>query len=651
MLTTGVDIQVVSHRDWANQRIFKGHTADITALSWSPNGAFLASASKDGAIRLWESRTQKMIHTLSSSNGNVLAFSWHPTDDILSYTNSEGELYIHEGFVGSDHTDLLQKELQPAPFIHDPLGEVSGNAQRRTNPPSKADRPAPRPAREATPDSLDDLREFIEDDENALPEYTGHKRGADHLGYPSSKRARHSYGGDCGLEPHAPFQPGATPWMGDRRYLTSNLLGLAWTVDHNTASDAGAEPHRTVTVEFYDRSFQRDFHFTDLAGYDLASLSERAALFAAKSRGDGKGDKAASIYYRPHEHWTTSRPDWKMHLSIGEEPLAICLTDNYIAVATDRAYVRLYTHGGMPVRVWRLKSSPVVAMTSWRDYLFVASNGSTTANGTCELRCSIYALKRDDLLQNSDLIPLPPSPSSSSSNYDDANPGISNVFFTATGDPAIYDSSGTLLILSHWRDSNRASWAPLLDTNLLDRKKGGKRDERYWPVGVADDKFYCFILKGGDLNPSIYPRPLLTDFDFSIPVTSAFASAIPEDDIEQSDRDSRSYEESWVRQSLLHSLQSDVVDSTHSTSSQRSELARKESEMDVLILRLLGNICSGRREEDGMKALEVAGLIRDERGTMLEKAATIAGRFGMDVLRERVGEMAEGRVVGLEGGD
>ena len=44
-----------------------------------------------------------------------------------------------------------------------------------------------------------------------------------------------------------------------------NLTGFVWTVDQDT--------HHTVTVEFYDREFHRDFHFTDPYLYDKACLS------------------------------------------------------------------------------------------------------------------------------------------------------------------------------------------------------------------------------------------------------------------------------------------------------------------------------------------------------------------------------------------
>src|SRR5207237_6318477 len=65
---------------------------------------------------------------------------------------------------------------------------------------------------------------------------------------------------------HPSFQPSATPWRGNRKYLCLNLVGFVWTVDQDT--------HNTITVEFYDREFHRDFHFTDPYLYDKACLSK-----------------------------------------------------------------------------------------------------------------------------------------------------------------------------------------------------------------------------------------------------------------------------------------------------------------------------------------------------------------------------------------
>ena len=49
-----------------------------------------------------------------------------------------------------------------------------------------------------------------------------------------------------------------------------NLTGFVWTVDQ--------DEHYTVTVEFYDRDFHRDYHFTDPYLYDKACLSTHGPL-------------------------------------------------------------------------------------------------------------------------------------------------------------------------------------------------------------------------------------------------------------------------------------------------------------------------------------------------------------------------------------
>jgi chromosome transmission fidelity protein 4 len=71
----------------------------------------------------------------------------------------------------------------------------------------------------------------------------------------------------------------------------------------------------------------------------------------------------------------------------------------------------------------------------------------------------------------------------------------------------------------HWRTPSQATWVPLLDTKLLSRLASGRKTETYFPVAVADNKFHCIILKGGDQYP-YFPRPLLSEFEFQIPLTS-----------------------------------------------------------------------------------------------------------------------------------
>jgi chromosome transmission fidelity protein 4 len=223
------DIAVFSTSDWTKQTAtsFTGsaHNADITALDWTPNGAMLASAGADGQIVLWETSTRNILKRYSFAN--VINLAWHPSVNLLCFTTSDGEVYIHDNFVPKEYQAVLEKRL--ASSAGAPLAETSGNARKSI--PNR-----PKAGRAGTPDSLDDLLNsgdednFVDDDDGAgyaEDEVNGNgKRGNAHLDGPQGAHKRlASY-----WEPtfHESFQPGSTPWRGNRRYLCTppSLLWL-----------------------------------------------------------------------------------------------------------------------------------------------------------------------------------------------------------------------------------------------------------------------------------------------------------------------------------------------------------------------------------------------------------------------------------------
>ncbi|GKU03456.1 chromosome transmission fidelity protein 4 [Fusarium langsethiae] len=636
------DIQIISKNDWEKQRTFaNGHLADITALAWSPNGAMLASASKDNKVLIWETRTQSVIARYDYSN--VIDLAWHPTKNILSFTTTDGEVYIYPDFLNDQFSPLLKLNTQPAPFIHDPLAEISAN---RRPPPQNGQKQHGLPTRPRR-DSLGSLNsfleggegygddDFVEDDDGAG--YTtglGQKRGRDGddgLGYANKRRHM--------LEPqyHESFQPGATPWRGNRKYLCLNLIGFVWTVDQ--------DGHHTVTVEFYDHEFHRDFHFTDTFLYDKACLTEHGTLFSCPPKDDGP----AVIFYRPHETWT-QRSDWRTELPRGEVVTAMSLSESFITVTTSANYVRVFTLFGIPYRVYRPKSTPMVTCASWRDYVLTMGNGPMGADGNTRLLYTIENVKRDEICQNEDTVALPEGAT------------LKSVFFSDNGDPCIYDSTGTLLTLLHWRQPSRASWVPLLDTKLMDRLASGRKNESYFPIAVADNKFHCIILKGGDQYP-YFPRPLLSEFDFSIPISSAPKPSKRKtregsEDLDMGDGDDDKDEEddgsSEIRkleqQFMLHGVKAaqlrDLVEATSGSHSQRSQLSRIELEIDKALLQLLAVECR-EGEERGMRALEMVQLMRDRTGRTIEAASKVAEHYGRTILGDKIREIGEKRIEGL----
>jgi chromosome transmission fidelity protein 4 len=392
------DVQVVSKNDWEKQRAFcNGHEGDITALAWSPNGSMLATAGRDKKLLIWSTKDQSVLARFEYAN--VMDIAWHPDSNLLSFTTSDGEVYICPDLIPSQFAVLFKLPQQPAPFIHDPLAAISANTRRPEVNGHKSLPPRPRRASFDSEDSLlgdiafGDDDEFVVDDDGAGYALNGNrKRPAeddDVHGEHANKRA-HLFQPQY----HESFQPGSTPWRGNRKYLCLNLIGFVWTVDQDS--------HNTVTVEFYDHDLHRDFHFTDTFLYDKASLNEHGTLFSCPP----KDDAPATIFYRPHETWT-QRNDWRTQLPKGEAVLAMSLSDSFITVTTTANYVRVYTLFGIPYRVYRPKSTPIVTCASWRDYVLTMGNGPLGADGNTKLLYTIENIRRDEICQNEDTVALP----------------------------------------------------------------------------------------------------------------------------------------------------------------------------------------------------------------------------------------------------
>ena len=140
----------------------------------------------------------------------------------------------------SQHAGLLEIVLQPAPFLHQPLAEVSGNERRGLTVGAKNPEET-RKRCQGTPDSLDDILgseggygdedDFVVDDDGAgysLGLNQNGKRGHGELDNelaPFSKRRAGE--GAWDVKVHPTIQPGSTPWRGNRRYLCTSATAPA----------------------------------------------------------------------------------------------------------------------------------------------------------------------------------------------------------------------------------------------------------------------------------------------------------------------------------------------------------------------------------------------------------------------------------------
>lgn len=212
-------------------------------------------------------------------------------------------------------------------------------------------------------------------------------------------------------------------------------------------------------------------------------------------------------------------------------------------------------------------------------------------------------------------------------------------------------------MLQHWRKPGQARWVPLLDTKLLERVASGRKEETYWPVAVAQDVFHCIILKGGDRYP-YFPRPLLTEFDFQIPISyiSSKEQSNKDGDMEMEDAEeaarnnNRKLQESLVRANLDYTLLEDCITASEIGAAGDAELRRKALDIDKILLQLLAVECR-EGEERGMKALELVTMLRDRSGKMLDAASKIAQRYHRSILDDKIRAIAERRLMGEDDDD
>ena len=78
-----------------------GHRGNINRISYSPNGRWLASSSRDGTVRLWDSESGQLTKILVAPNGSIVDLAW----------SADSKNLIGIGSVGSSKRWVWDPEL------------------------------------------------------------------------------------------------------------------------------------------------------------------------------------------------------------------------------------------------------------------------------------------------------------------------------------------------------------------------------------------------------------------------------------------------------------------------------------------------------------------------------------------------------------
>jgi WD40 repeat protein/basic membrane lipoprotein Med (substrate-binding protein (PBP1-ABC) superfamily) len=82
--------------------VLRGHTSGVYGSSFSPDGRWVATASRDATVKIWDPQTGELIRTLEGHQAEVTSAVFHPSGSWLASTGRDHTTYLWNLETGED---------------------------------------------------------------------------------------------------------------------------------------------------------------------------------------------------------------------------------------------------------------------------------------------------------------------------------------------------------------------------------------------------------------------------------------------------------------------------------------------------------------------------------------------------------------------
>ncbi|KAL3873463.1 hypothetical protein ACJMK2_036576 [Sinanodonta woodiana] len=562
----------------------------ISVLALSPDGHCLAAASYNGWIYFFDVKSRKCVDRYKHEQGLLsTALAWNPKGNReLAYCDKEGQLGLLEDIstgknsqkkeskvpqgVFEDEDDDFLIEASNAPASED--GDKSDNEENT--------------ALSRSPKINDD-----DDDSLAGPKKPDFEVDDDAASSVSERlvlpKPEIKADGFTQTPLQRAFQPGSTPEHLTSRFMVWNSVGII--------QQYNSDEENSINIEFHDTTVHHAMHISNSMNYSMADLSMDAVLLASECDGDNPSKLMCMHFgsWDSNKEWTVSMPD-------EEEIQAIVLGESWVAVATDKRNVRLFTISGIQRDILSIPG-PVVCMAAHGNQLVIIYHSGMGLPGD---QCLAVSLLYIDGKQRS-VLKGEPLPISSKAT-------ISWAGFSSEGTPIYMDSAGIVRMLNR---KFGLTWVQVANTKSHTK---GKSDY-YFIVGVNENpqQLRCILCKGARY-PATLPRPAVTILPFQLPLCEL-------------NTEKSQYEEALGRGKLF----SNHFDHWTSQGFEYDETIKSEAYKPVqeALMKLFALSARSDRE---FRALEVCDMMSDQH--TLQLAIKYASRLRHMQLAQRISEMA-----------